>query len=86
MVIDTNFDTDRSGEWSLDDGKGVKYSRTANFLQFTQYDHGSYTPGPMIDAWSMNYLLYPGENFTYEGVKVSFTISGDNDTLKVEKL
>jgi len=86
MLIDTNFDTDRSGEWSLDDGKGIKYSRTANFLQFTQYDHGRYTPGPMVDAWPMNYLLYPGESFTYEGVKVSFTASGDNDTLKVEKL
>jgi hypothetical protein len=40
----------------------------------------------MVDAWSMNYLLYPGESFTFEGVKISFTSSGDNDTLKVEKL
>jgi hypothetical protein len=87
MVVNTNFDTDRSGEWSRDDGKGIKFSRTANFIQFTQYNHGNYIPGLMpVDAWQMNYLLYPGENFIYGGVKVSFISSGDNDTLKVEKL
>ena len=85
MIVDTSFDTDRSGEWSQDDGRGTKFSRTANYLQFTQYDHGRYPNDPHMGNFELNYLLFPGESFTFEGIKVELLAGGINDYIKVDK-
>jgi hypothetical protein len=85
MVVNTNFDTDRSGEWMTDDGKGIKYTRTANYLEFTQYNHGLYTNTKSSPAWSLNYLLKKGEHFTYRGIRIDLVSTGINDTIKLSR-
>jgi len=94
-VVDTRFDTDRSGEYAgLDDFKGTKYTRAANYLEF-KFNHGDYKAERFNQAtgesWGMqtyfskNYFLYEGENFTYEGVSVKLLKSGNNDTIEISK-
>ena len=94
-VVDTRFDTDRSGEYAgLDDFKGIKYTRAANYLEF-KFNHGDYKAERFNSAtgeswglstyFSKNYFLYEGESFTYEGVTVKLVKSGDNDTVEVRK-
>jgi hypothetical protein len=94
-IVDTRFDTDRSGEYAgVDDFKGVKYTRAANYLEF-KVNHGDYKAERFSsetgESWGMqtyfskNYFLYEGESFTYEGVNVKLIRSGDNDTIMVSK-
>ena len=92
--MDTRFNTDRTGENNgTDDFKGTKYTRAANFIEF-DVNHGSYraqwygTEGQdygIINLFSKNYFLYEGESFTFEGVTVKLTKSGDNDTIQITK-
>ena len=42
----------------------------------------SYGVGP---RFSMNYFLFEGESFTFEGVTVKLVKSGDNDTVQISK-
>jgi hypothetical protein len=94
-VVDTRFDTDRSGEYAgVDDFKGTKYTRAANYLEF-KFNHGDYKAERFNwetgESWGMqtyfskNYFLYEGESFTYEGVTVKLVRSGDNDTIQISK-
>jgi hypothetical protein len=95
-LVDTRFDTDRSCEYAgTDDFKGTKCTRAANYLEFN-FKHGDYR-GERFDyqtgkSWGMqplfskNYFLYEGESFEFEGVKVTLTVSGDNDAIKIEKV
>ncbi len=93
-IVDTRFDTDRAGEYAgVDDFKGTKYTRAANYLEF-KFNHGDYKAERFNQAtgesWGMqtyfskNYLLYEGESFTYEGVTVKLVRSGDNDTIEIK--
>jgi len=94
-VVDTRFATDRSGEGSgKDDGKGTAYTRAANFIEFP-LNHSSYKMEwwdnktgksyGITSQFSMNYFLYEGESFTFEGVTVKLIHSGDNDTIEIRK-
>jgi hypothetical protein len=93
-IVDTRFNTDRSGENNgTDDFKGTKYTRAANFIEFN-VNHGPYrsqwysTEGQdfgIINLFSKNYFLYEGESFTFEGVTVKLVKSGDNDTIQISK-
>jgi hypothetical protein len=94
-IVDTRFDTDRSGEYAgVDDFKGIKYTRAANYLEF-KVNHGDYKAERFSsetgESWGMqtyfskNYFLYEGESFTYEGVNVKLVRSGDNDTIQIKK-
>ena len=76
MIVDTQFDTDRSGQSN---------DRTANYLQFTKYDHGLSPFFGGIYPIPLNYLLYPGETFDFEGVNVKFVRSNFNDTINISK-
>jgi hypothetical protein len=95
-LVDTRFDTDRSCEYAgTDDFKGKQCTRAANYLEF-DLQHGDYR-GERFDymtgkSWgiqplfSKNYFLYQGESFSFEGIKVTLSNSGDNDTLILEKV
>jgi len=94
-IVDTRFATDRSGEGSgKDDGKGTAYTRAANFIEFP-LNHSSYKMEwwdnktgksyGITSQFSMNYFLYEGESFTFEGVTVKLIHSGDNDTIEIRK-
>jgi hypothetical protein len=94
-IVDTRFDTDRSGEYAgVDDFKGVKYTRAANYLEFP-FNHGDYRAQRISEStgedygivpyFSKNYFLYEGESFTFEGVTVKLVKSGDNDTIQISK-
>jgi len=85
MVVDTQFDTDRSGEWSVDDGKGITNIRTANYLQFTKYNHGMSPEIQYVGSFPLNYLLYPGESFDYEGIHVELLTNGTKDLVKMSR-
>ena len=94
-IVDTRYATDRTGEYAgTDDGKGVLNTRVANYIEFplrhSQYmmewfngqTGESYGVGP---RFSMNYFLFEGESFTFEGVTVKLVKSGDNDTVQISK-
>jgi hypothetical protein len=94
-IVDTRFDTDRSGEYAgVDDFKGTKYTRAANYLEFP-FTHGDYRAERfsnetgeswgIVPYFSKNYFLYEGESFTFEGVTVKLVKSGDNDTIQISK-
>jgi hypothetical protein len=94
-IVDTRFDTDRTGEYAgVDDFKGIKYTRAANYLEFN-LNHGDYKAERfsnetgenwgLVTYFSKNYFLYEGESFTFEGVTVKLMRSGDNDTIMVSK-
>jgi hypothetical protein len=94
-IVDTRFATDRSGEGNgTDDFKGTKYTRAANFIEFP-LNHGmyrmewwNYATGEsygIVPQFSLNYFLYEGESFTFEGVTVKLVKSGDNDTIQISK-
>jgi hypothetical protein len=94
-IVDTRFDTDRSGEYAgVDDFKGIKYTRAANYLEFP-FNHGDYKAQRfsqetgqdwgLVPYFSKNYFLYEGESFTFENVTVKLTKSGDNDTIQITK-
>ena len=79
-IVDTRFATDRSGEGDgTDDFKGTKYTRAANFIEFP-LRHGNYMMEwfngqtgesyGITPRFTMNYFLYEGESFTFEGVKI----------------
>lgn len=93
-VVDTRFDVDRRGEFNggNDDGRGTAYTRFANYLTLSTAGHGmlqlprlvngdGYQTGPL----DLDLMLYMGESFTFEGVKVTLVRSGDNDTVRVER-
>jgi hypothetical protein len=94
-IVDTRFDTDRSGEYAgVDDFKGIKYTRAANYIEFP-FNHGDYRAERfssqtgeswgIVPYFSKNYFLYEGESFTFEGVTVKLVKSGDNDTIQISK-
>ncbi len=94
-IVDTRFDTDRSGEYlGLDDFRGIKYTKAANYLEF-KFNHGTYfaerfnpdngESWGMVPFFSKNYFLYEDESFTFEGVTVKLVESGDNDTIQISK-
>jgi hypothetical protein len=37
-------------------------------------------------TWDLNYVLYQGESFTTNGIKITLAKSGDNDTVRVTKI
>jgi hypothetical protein len=37
-------------------------------------------------TWDLNYVLYQGESFTTNGIKITLVKSGDNDTVRVTKV
>ncbi|CAN2226008.1 hypothetical protein MCEMRE191_01340 [Candidatus Nanopelagicaceae bacterium] len=37
------------------------------------------------EGWDQNYFMYQGESVTYEGIKISLSSTGDNDTIRIEK-
>ena len=37
------------------------------------------------EGWDQDYFLYQGESITYEGIKITFISTGDNDTVRIEK-
>jgi hypothetical protein len=94
-IVDTRFATDRSGEGSgKDDGKGTAFTRAANFIEFPlkhdmyRMEWSDYATGKsygIIPRFSMNYFLYEGESFTFDGVTVKLIRSGDNDTIQIKK-
>lgn len=94
-IVDTRFNTDRTGEYAgVDDGKGISYSRAANLIEFP-FNHGPYkmewfdnktgASYGVTPRFTMNYFLYEGESFTFENVTVKLTKSGDNDTIQITK-
>ena len=83
-LVDTSRDTDRSGENFGDDEKGTKFSRTVTAIQFTEYNNGHYSKGQ--ENFELNYMLFEGQTFTFEGVKFTLTKTGDNDSVKLEKV
>jgi hypothetical protein len=94
-IVDTRFDTDRSGEYlGLDDFRGIKYTKAANYLEF-KFNHGTYfaerfnpdngESWGIVPFFSKNYFLYEDESFTFEGVTVKLIKSGDNDTIQISK-
>jgi hypothetical protein len=38
------------------------------------------------EGWDLNYLMYQGESITNSGIKVSLIKTGDNDTVRIEKI
>ena len=94
-IVDTRYATDRSGEGNgTDDFKGTKYTRAANYIEFP-LNHGmykmewwDYLTGKsygIVPQFSLNYFLFEGESFTFEGVTVKLVKSGDNDTVQISK-
>jgi hypothetical protein len=93
-IVDTRYNTDRTGENNgTDDFKGTKYTRAANYIEFN-VNHGPYkmqwysVEGQdygIVPLFSLNYFLYEGESFTFEGVTVKLVKSGDNDTIQISK-
>jgi hypothetical protein len=94
-IVDTRFATDRTGEYKgIDDGKGVLFTKVANFIEFplrhSQYmmewfDGQTGKSYGVTPRFSMNYFLYEGESFTFEGVTVKLVKSGDNDSIQISK-
>ncbi len=39
-----------------------------------------------VPTWDLNYVLYLGESFTTNGIKITLVKSGDNDTVRIEKI
>ena len=94
-IVDTRYATDRTGEYAgTDDGKGVLNTRVANYIEFP-LRHSQYmmewfngqtgASFGVTPRFSMNYFLYEGESFTFEGVTVKLVKSGDNDTIQISK-
>lgn len=95
-IVDTRYPTDRSGEGTpKDDLKGTIYTRVANYIEFP-LNHGQYVAEwwdwltgdsyGISPRFTMNYFLYEGESFTFENVKVTLIKSGDNDTIRIDKI
>ena len=91
-LVDTRFNTDRSGESTDDDGKGTKYTRAANYIKLSNVKHGNYIHqqfvngvGVMGYSWELDYVMYSGESLVTNGVKISLVKSDNNDTVKIEK-
>ena len=38
------------------------------------------------EGWDQDYFMYQGESITYEGIKISLLSTGDNDTIRIEKV
>ena len=36
--------------------------------------------------WDLNYMMYEGESITFKGIKVTLIQSGDNDTVRIQKV
>jgi hypothetical protein len=37
------------------------------------------------DAWDLNHVMYIGETIVHDGIKITLTKGGDNDTVRIEK-
>jgi hypothetical protein len=38
------------------------------------------------EGWDQDYFMYQGESITYEGIKISLLSTGDNDTIRFERM
>ena len=84
MYVDTTRDTDRSGEFSDDDFKGIKYPRTATYIDLSSFGHAQLGDNYIGDV--SNYLLFEGESFSFKGVKVEFQKAGFNDLVRISRV
>ena len=84
MLVDTTRETDRRGEGSGDDYRGTRYSRTATYFQFTNYEREKEVMGNT--RFESNFLLKEGQSFEYENLKITFLKSDYNDKIEVSKL
>ena len=71
-----------------DHGKHVLFGDPLNVAPYGSYDIGvvngtGYT-GARTD-WDLNFLMYPGESITYDGIVISLISGGDNDTIRISK-
>jgi hypothetical protein len=94
-LVDTSIQNDPSKPDS-------EKTRFANYLLNSSTNHGKLVnrrPWEEIDkngvrktgwvtepTWDLNYVLYQGESFTTNGIKISLVKSGDNDTVRVQKI
>jgi hypothetical protein len=37
------------------------------------------------ESWDLNYVMYPGESISSNGIKITHIKGGDNDTIRIEK-
>jgi len=95
FLVDTSVQNDRSKPDS-------ENTRFANYLLNPSTNHGKLVnrrPWEEIDkngvrttgwvtepTWDLNYVLYQGESFTTNGIKISLIKSGDNDTVRISKI
>ena len=95
FLVDTSVQNDPSKPDS-------ETTRFANYLLNPATKHGKIVerrPWEEIDkngvrttgwvtqpTWDLNYVLYQGESFTTNGIKITLVKSGDNDTVRVTKV
>jgi hypothetical protein len=95
FLVDTSVQNDPSKPDS-------ETTRFANYLLNPATKHGKIVerrPWEEIDkngvrttgwvtqpTWDLNYVLYQGESFTTNGIKITLLKSGDNDTVRVTKV
>ena len=95
FLVDTSIQNDPSKPDS-------EKTRFANYLLNSATNHGKLVnrrPWEEIDkngvrttgwvtepTWDLNYVLYQGESFTTNGIKISLVKSGDNDTVRITKI
>ena len=39
-----------------------------------------------LDEWDLNHVMYIGESIVHDGIKITLTTGGDNDTVRIEKI
>lgn len=95
FLVDTSIQNDPSKPDS-------EKTRFANYLLNSATNHGKLVnrrPWEEIDkngvrttgwvtepTWDLNYVLYQGESFTTNGIKIALVKSGDNDTVRITKI
>jgi hypothetical protein len=71
--LDTKVMNDRTGEGNLDCGNNTDYPKFAFYLEPDQ------RPQPQNSCQFEGFILKPGESVTYEGVKISLTVSSSTE-------
>lgn len=90
--VDTSRDTDRTGEFinggNGDDGSGKKWQKTAYYLDIPGISHPDYVKQSSATSWgtkfSQNIVLWQGESFIYDGIKITLVKSDSRDTISLE--
>jgi hypothetical protein len=67
---------------------GTKHGKIVERRAWEEIDkNGVRTTGWVTQpTWDLNYVLYQGESFTTNGIKITLVKSGDNDTVRVTKV